>query len=230
MIIILSKVPSIEDILVAELSTYFDQLRFGELYRNFKTIRISLEHPFAIMWQQAKGNPGNAYDGSLFPSVTIMSGSDSKPGQLNGLNILEPCTLEESDLATLSASGWQVASGAVTWLNEWFVDHGALKGRMGTAHKSDQVSIDVWSESIQLKNEIYGLLMMYLSGPNRVRIENSHAITIFDGTVRGQRSGNYNMDFGQLLYGAHIDFQVDYMMQQSLFDSESSENLIPGGN
>lgn len=224
MIAILSKVPSVEDIFVAELKTYFDQMRFGELYPNFPTIRITLEHPFAVMWQQANGNSSNTYDGSLFPSITLASGSDSKPGQLSGLNSLESISVVKADITGLAATGLQAAPGAIEWMTEYFKTNTIIHGRQGTANKSDQVAIDIWSESIQLKNDIYGLLMMYLSGPKRSELELTHAITIFDGTVRGQRSGNYNMDFGQLLYGAHIDFQIDYRITQAILDTE----YIPG--
>ena len=48
-------------------------------------------------------------------------------------------------------------------------------------------------------------------------------INYFDGTVRGERSNNYNVDFDIALSGAHISFEVNYCISQIVLDSDLSD-------
>jgi len=220
MIAILSKAPILEDIFISELKTYFNELKLGELYPNFPMVRVSNEHPFARLLDQMSGNPGTTFDGSLFPSITIISGEDGKPGALGNLMSTNPASLSHAEVATLGDTGMSCAPGSLAWLDEWTAVNGEIRGIQTTACRQDQVSFDIWSESIQLKNELHSLLILFLTGPKRADLERRYDIRIFDATIRGQRSGNYNMDFGQLLYGAHIDVVVDYEISQAIFDSD----------
>ena len=51
----------------------------------------------------------------------------------------------------------------------------------------------------------------------------NHGLTVFDNTIRGQRSNNWNFDFGVKLAGAQIGFDADYFIEQSIIDTEIIE-------
>lgn len=218
MIIILNKGILIEDLLIEELKTYLAEVRFNELYPVFGSVRVSNEHPFALLLNQ-KSN-GGVFDGQLFPSLTVVSGSDEKVPQLASVHEWQPVTLEEADVATIGGLGYQVSAQALAWLGAWFEDHPALYGVSGLGPRQDRMTIEVWAENIQLKNELYNLVELFLLGPKRVELSKVHGATIADDTIRGQRSGNYNLDFGQILYGGQISFEVDYWVGQTILDSD----------
>jgi hypothetical protein len=44
-------------------------------------------------------------------------------------------------------------------------------------------------------------------------------LVIFDASVRGQRGNNFNVDFGIELCGAHITFDADYIIEQTVIDT-----------
>ncbi|MFZ4618794.1 MAG: hypothetical protein ACOYM2_21725, partial [Rectinemataceae bacterium] len=90
MIVILSKGALIEDVLIEELKKYLAEVRFDELYPVFGSVRVSNEHPFALLLNQ-KSN-GAVYDGQLFPSLTVVSGSDEKVPPLAEVHEWKPCT------------------------------------------------------------------------------------------------------------------------------------------
>lgn len=49
-------------------------------------------------------------------------------------------------------------------------------------------------------------------------------LVVFDSSVRGQRSNNFNTDFGIELSGAHITFDADYIIEQSVIDTDLVDN------
>lgn len=220
MIAILYRAPVIEDIVIEECKKFLNEVRFAELFPNSPTVQVSSEHPFARLMDRAAGNPGHPYDGSMFPSITIVAGEDSKTDQLASTNRVVPVSLTKAEIEDLSDSSMVAAPGALAWMTEWTEENGTLYGHQSTSFRSDRISFDIWSESIQLKNELHSLLIAFLTGPKRREIESSHGIRIFDRTIHGQRSGNYNMDFGQLLYGAHLDCVADYEVSTAIFDSD----------
>lgn len=218
MIIVLSKALLIEDVLIDELKRYLADLRFGELYPVVGSVRVSNEHPFALLLNQ-KSN-GTAFDGQLFPSITIVSGSDEKTPQLAEIREWRQSTLVAADVSQLRGAGFQVSDGALAWLTSYFATNAALYGAMGSGPRRDHLTIEIWSENIQLKNELYNLVELFLSGPRRVEVAKKYGIEIFDDTIRGQRSGNYNLDFGQILYGGQVSFDADYWIGQTILDSD----------
>lgn len=219
MIIILNKGVSIEDVLVARLKDYFSNVRFSELYPVIESVHIGLEHPFAELLD----TNGRRDMRTLFPSITIVSGSDEKTPQLAQIHSFLPCNLEKEDIADISTGGYQVAPGAIAWLTEYFKTNTVLRGVTGTGQRRDHVSIEIWSENIQMKNELYTMVQLFLNGPSRIEMEKAFGLELFDDTIRGQRSGNYNFDFGQTLYGGQIGFDVDYLLEQNIFDSDIIE-------
>lgn len=219
MIIIINKGEDMESIFVKSLQDYFTAMRFNELYPVIKTVHIGLEHPFVTLLSQN----GTRDTRGLFPSVTVVSGSDEKPPQLAELHSFIPCTITKDDIESIKTGGYKVASGALAWLDTYFASNEKLYGVTGTIRRRDHITFEVWSENIQMKNDIYSMLELFLSGPLRIQLEKTYGIEVFDDIIQGQRSGNYNFDFGQTLYGGQISFDVDYLLEQNIFDSEIIE-------
>jgi hypothetical protein len=43
---------------------------------------------------------------------------------------------------------------------------------------------------------------------------------IFDDTINGQRSGTFSNDYGIILVGANVVVDVDYLIWQSIIDTD----------
>lgn len=89
--------------------------------------------------------------------------------------------------------------------------------------RRDHVSVEIWTTNNQLKNELYETLrLMFTSSLNDVLQEQYKRFdpSIFDLSVNGERSSNYNFDFDTLLCGSHLTFDVDYNVAQIIIDTE----------
>jgi hypothetical protein len=111
-----------------------------------------------------------------------------------------------------------------------------IYGATAFIRRHDRISIEIWAENPQLKNELYELIRLFVCGFMkdylaelykeffRELMEDSESpLVVFDSSVRGQRSNNFNVDFGIELCGAHITFEADYIIEQSIIDTEIVE-------
>lgn len=99
---------------------------------------------------------------------------------------------------------------------------GYVYGIKSETRRRDRVSIEIWAENNQLKNELYEHIRLLLSSTmNQILNENYSMFSpsIFDNSVSGERSSNYNFDFDCLLCGSHITFEVDYNVCQIILDT-----------
>lgn len=100
---------------------------------------------------------------------------------------------------------------------------GEVYGIAASSIRRDRVSVEIWAEQNQLKNEIYEhLRLLFISTLNDC-LKEQYAIfhpSIYDGSINGDRSSNYNFDFDSMLCGSHITFEVDYTISQIILDTE----------
>ena len=100
---------------------------------------------------------------------------------------------------------------------------GGVYGLKIDTRKRDKVSVEIWCENDQLKDELYEhLSLMFTCSLDRILHEKYKMFTpsIFGQNVQGERSSNYNFDFDVLLSGSHITFEVDYNVSQIILDTE----------
>lgn len=104
---------------------------------------------------------------------------------------------------------------------------GGVYGIKVDSKRRDNISIEIWCENNQLKNELYEHLnLFFTSSLDRILHEKFKMFdcAIFGNKVHGERSSNYNFDFDVPLTGSHIAFSVDYNVSQIILDTEI-ENL-----
>jgi hypothetical protein len=95
--------------------------------------------------------------------------------------------------------------------------------------RRDTVSIEIWDENIQLKNELYEAVRLFVCGWMKQYLEKlyeENGLAIFDHTVRGERSNNFNGEFGIDLWGAYITFEADYIIEQTVIDTDLVDSKI----
>ena len=202
---------------------YFQALKASEYYKNY-SINITNEHPFSLML------PDFAYNRSLFPSIVISTVNDNKPSELNILSETRELILLKEDLPELEKQGYMVCDEVIKELEEVFKTQNEIIGVTKIIRRQEKIAIEIWSENIQLKNELYELIRLFIAGNMRdamTKYRDNNNLVIFDHTLEGDRSGNYNYDFGVTLVGARITFNADYFIEQSVVDTElKNKNII----
>ncbi len=106
-------------------------------------------------------------------------------------------------------------------------EKGMVYGLKIATRKTDHMSIEIWAKNNQLKNELYEHIRLFLSGALPRLLEDEYSIfapVLFDRTISGERSANYNFDFDSLLCGAHLSFEIDYDIAQVILNT-GLENL-----
>lgn len=195
-----------EVILPTMIQEYLLEVGFSNLYPNFKHINIGAVHPFAVLLLQTVN--GTQLDLSVFPSITISDSSDSEVHSELGRGF-ENAMYTPSDLAQLLG---QVTAGNLIMSDENVVrvqaeiDAGTSIMYTKTAYKAQHsVDMNIWTENKDLTSMVYDLLKHFIMG----NIAELHSYGYdMNNPISGRRSGDINVEFGRLLYGANITMSV----------------------
>lgn len=211
---IMTKIPIVEDALVSAFGAYLKELRFGEMYPYHKGVNISNDHPFEKLLDNQDGVS------HLFPSITIVSSNDNESsGMAKGW---QATTLERGNLDGIDPKEWYLAKSALSQLQGSLDEKGFLYGLQHSTVWRDSTTFEIWTENIQVKNDIYNLVMAFLTGPKVLELHTQYGFVIHSNTIQGQRSGYYNYDFGRVLYGGRVTLAVEYNVLQAAYDTDVS--------
>jgi hypothetical protein len=227
----------LEQAIVASVNHYFDAMRMDKLYSNFHT-KATIEHPFAQLFVKEQGL--NAAD--VFPVVVVSTYDDGKPSdidtlppQISGIGLgkteIEIITKYKE---TVTENGKQkermipglfpvAESSVIQAVNARIEEKGIIYGFAVRTYRKDKISLEVWAENAQLKNEIYDHLRLFVLGNLRHLLIAKYSffdVKMDDDSINGQRSGAYNDQFDVVLYGANITFDVNYAVEQIVLDTE----------
>lgn len=102
-------------------------------------------------------------------------------------------------------------------------EEGGIYGIKIDSRRRDNISVEIWCENDQLKDELYEHLNLFFQcSLDRILHEKYKMFdcAIFGNRVSGERSSNYNFDFDVMLSGSHITFSVDYNVSQIILDTD----------
>jgi hypothetical protein len=242
MIFFLNRGLILEREIVKALKSYFSITGVPEFYENF-TVSVTNKHPFARMLLSETPEQEAA---SLFPAVIVAAESDSKPSELINLADFQYFALEPADIngapgaSDIEQRYMMMTAKKMSELRT-AMDARTDKRLFGIScfiRRSDHISIEIWSENNQLKNELYELIRLFVCGFLHQYLEKVYQdffkelgegnspLAIFDSSIQGQRSNNFNLDFGVELFGANITFDADYIIEQSVIDTEAVDGNI----
>lgn len=228
---IISFAPSIEEILQFHIQKYFKDIKFSEIWERYKSVNVSLLHPFEYFYAKLNGiesvQEELAKGKKLFPSVTIIS--DNETAAYSEIVNESICTLDKDFIEDLKIDlslpvderMFQVAESDVQTL-------GSLENIdlvRSDVNCRSHITIEIWADNQILKNRIYDLLDLFLKANGRFELGRDVGLEIMDGTVKGQKGSLYNFDFGKTLYGAVIDFDVIYQKSQFTSDVQISNGV-----
>jgi hypothetical protein len=201
------------------LQTYFKSLGIEDQYNNF-TLNVTNEHP----WARLMINGGDSEAASLFPAIIVASESDRHtPNNGHPMMEIEKLKLELKDLDLLAEHGYSIDDSVVEKLRDEFSKREYLYGITRIFRRSERISFEIWAENIELKNILYEDVRLFAQGAMQDYLDpyvHKNNLVIFDETINGRRSGTFTDSYGILLAGANITFQADYMIEQSIIDTD----------
>ncbi len=221
----INSAPAVSQIIINEVRSHFvNDLSFADLFENFKNIRISSVHPFVHLLNVEVNSAREEQD--LFPSITIVDDNDQKNPEIDTPTIIKDSikitSAEVTDITNdrdryiISDADLAAIDTLVEGANPVFAS-GIFQAR-----RSSMVA-EIWAENHTLKNRIYDLFRNFLLGPRRLTIKQSYDIIIDEKSVNGEKDGNYNFDFGRLIYGAIMRFSIDFEIAQFIIDSDTAD-------
>ena len=210
---------------------------FIDEYPPFSNTRVTLQHPFARIYMDSSMKAADH-----FPAIVVSTYNDGKPSdlpmrpQIQGIGINK----EDVDLITKITETAMVndkpkerkipgfckviTPETIKIIDDHFKNKKIIYGFVTRIYRCDKISIDVWAENIQLKNELYEQLRLFIAGNLRHLLTSKkysvHDVKIDDDTLIGQRSGAYNDQFGTVLSGANLSFDVNYAIEHIVLDTE----------
>lgn len=239
--------------LVDIIKRYFHRLRLGNLYGNFH-VSVSNEHPFAHLIEQ--GDTANASDIFPSITVTTQNDSKSQemnsvPVQILAVGLgeddldeifnikraklkIDDETGEESTVTDKDGNTvYETIPGYIEPCGESQKSEllesaasGTLYGLSKTNRRHDSISIEIWAENNQLKNELYEHLRLFLETSIQEQMQKDYervAPVINDSSVNGERGNNFNFDFDVPLYGANIRLEIEYSVNQIIVDTDVAD-------
>lgn len=223
MIYVVTFMPEAEEVFIKELSKYFNsEVRVSELFGSeFQTLNVSAIHPFSSFVESQIND--TSFDFGVFPSLTVVEDDSSKridPG-VHGTDV--KISSEEVQDMIDNRDKYIVSQDTIDDLNTILSGKSYVFASQYATIITARMSLEIWSSNPIHKNRIYNLLQGFLLGQKRKEINDKWDIKIDQSGMTGSKSGNYNYDFGLTLYGASMQFNIDYPMMQYFIDESIEE-------
>jgi hypothetical protein len=210
-----------EIILPKLIEWYFQELDLQNLHPNFPTIRVGNTHPFAtLLYQDVYGQQ---LDLSVFPSITLIDSSTSQTamevgnGNTNGvLNANDGSGLWQSFRAAIVSGQFLTSPANLALLDAAMLANDYVTFVSTRYITTSTIDCNIWTENKDLTSELYDICTHYFID-NKIALDRDQGLQILEG-LSGRRSGDINLDFGKLLYGANITVPMNIQHHSYNFD------------
>jgi len=209
--------PNPEKTIIEEFGKHlYEEIRFTDIYPEFGNVRVSETHPFAYLMNSEINNVKIPV--GLFPSVTIVNDTDNRNTALAmQKQIHTEIEIGSAELDNIKAHrNLYIISDKDIAALEALLDrfNGTLFASGVESFIRASIVCEIWSENYEVKGAIYDILRNFLIGIKRFTIQENYGIIVLEDSIRGEKSGNYNFDFGHILYGGILRFDTDYIIKQ----------------
>jgi hypothetical protein len=191
-----------EIIFPSMIQEYFTETGYSQMYPYFRTLRIGAVHPFAMLLFQEIS--GSTLDVNLFPSITIADTSDSETYDTLGRD-RDDFMLGAEEVERLkygvSTGSILTSDGNILMLENATKNGNKIYGTKSTYRSNHNIDMNIWGDNKDMISMIYDMLKHFIVAKRDTLRE--YGISI-EGSVNGRRSGDINVEFGKLLYGANV--------------------------
>jgi hypothetical protein len=196
-----------EIIIPRMLQDYFQEVGFSSLYPNFKTLRIGAVHPFALLLFQE--SLGQQLDISVFPSITVADSSDTEVFSELGRgyeNYMVDSEQLTAMLGQAEAGNLIISDDNISRIKTIIAAGGSISGTKTSYRSQHSVDLNIWSDNKDITSIVYDFVKHFIIG-NIQRLHNEVGLDI-QNPISGRRSGDINVEFGHILYGANITLSL----------------------
>ena len=199
-----------EIILTNLILEYMGKVGFDSILPNFQHVRVGAEHPFALFLYNDEN--GQEYDFNILPSITITDSGEDETLDTLGIGY-EPQTVDAKYVAYLSGqlfnastnNGFLVTSSSnITNLQNAVANGTVLSGTKRWMTQRHSIDLEIWAENKNVSALLFDLVNTFILD----YMDQMHDLGIDFTSIGGRRSGDFNLDYGRLLYGASITFNA----------------------
>lgn len=221
---VINAAADIESILIESLRSHLNNdVRFNKIFPQFAEVRIGGIHPFVNLMDAQVNNVELPDAQSLFPSITIIDDSDMKDMDAGMATLEHDTTVRNEEVSNIEDDTEQyyyiVSDEDTKQLRELVNTNDQFAQGSSQRRKSSMVG-EIWSRNVKVKNRLYDILRNFLVMKGRFDLHRDCDITIVEPSISGQKSGNFNFDFGYIIYGAIIRFELVHVIRQYIVDTE----------
>ena len=219
--------PAVEEALRRVIDRHLNEtVDIRTIFSNIEKINVSLIHPFEYFFARSQGATPAQNATGLFPSVTVISEGD------NPIEVADAGRREMRISSDFAASletelkkktddrGVICSPETVTAIKEATEGNQPVPVIGYQAHTTERISIEIWADNNIVKNRLYSILLSFLKGRAGEILLAEENVMILPESIVGNRSGNYNFDFGKTLFGGVVTFDVQYYTQELYFDKD----------
>ena len=206
-----------EILLAKVLRDFLATMGYSDIFPNFDNIRVGTIHPFAILLaQEVLDQPKKT---NIFPSITIADSASNEDAMMLGDDYVALAFTPEQ-IASLdgyrqakdvfvSDAGWQKIEDQVA-------EKGHVIGIRKRYHTQHTIDFNIWADNKEITSFLFDMASHFVT-QKRVDVHNDLGIDM--AGISGRRSGDINLDFGMLLYGANLRVQASMNHEAVLFDT-----------
>ncbi len=199
------------------LKSFLETVGYSSIFPNFNRVRVGTVHPFAILLaQEVLGDNQNV---NVFPSITIADTNLNVDAEVLAddfraevLSPAEVATLDgyrQAGKVFVSDTGWQMVQDAVN-------EAGSVVGIVKRYHTSHSLDFNIWSENKEITSFLFDMVCHFVT-QERTNVHNNEGLDL--AQISGRRSGDINLDFGKLLYGANVSVSMSMNHEAILIDT-----------
>lgn len=190
----------LEDTLVREIKKYFnEQIKMNEIFTKYGKVNVTETHPFAIVL--AALDNGGKVPGNIFPSISVAAIDDSPGSQV--LNLESEVVEIDEEWLTEQESNDLVNQNQVAELKA-YIQANPDKPVFGVGYTDRYISrlaYTIWTENRRIRSFLYHHIRSFI-----FLNQDLFGDMYFENwTLDGNPAGDYNHDFGRILYGSQVD-------------------------
>ena len=219
----ITRVPYIKRILVTELNKYLrTQIHAEELFRRFRNIRVSEDHPFVkLVATQVGIDNVTTSDTDLFPSITVVVTEDrytANASRLQPIKQVEVGTSQIAHMRQFRKSQYVMSTQEIDRVEQLFNNKPSslpnliFEGRETPREAS--IAVEIWAGNSVVKDKLFDIVLAFFSTFGCLSLRADYGIVLDESSLAGERDGVYNFDFGFKLSGALLRFNLDYCVGQ----------------
>jgi hypothetical protein len=206
-----------EILLSQVLRDFFETIGYSNIFPNFDNLKVGTVHPFALLL--AQDVLGQSQNVNVFPSVTIADSSLAEDAEMLA-DDYAAFAFDQADIAVLDGyrQAGQVFVSDAGWAK--ILNHMAgspnIVGIRRRYHTQHTFNFNIWSENRDITSFLFDMVCHFVT-QKRIDLHNDQGIDL--SGISGRRSGDINLDFGMILYGANVSVSGSMNHEATLFDT-----------